>query len=226
MFKTPFLKVYSYLWLTSFVLLVSFDLFTKKIATDNLDFHLSYSQMRYVNNDDNNSAWSHSPINRSSEQTNILGKDGSIIRFRLLFNDRFVFGLGPSVPYLSILITFCATIFLFLYHWFAPNLGYSFAWLLVFSGAMGNLIDKLFIKSLNTREWIFSLAPQEGYVSGVVDFIDCIWFGWENSPAIFHFLFLNSDRWPTFNIADSYIVVGMVLLIFSVYTNKDFISKK
>ena len=53
---------------------------------------------------------------------------------------------------------------------------------LVFSGAIGNFIDRL----------------ARGYV---VDFID--WHWW-NRPDLY---------WPTFNIADSMIVVGVLLLV-------------
>ena len=217
MFKTHFLKVYPPIWFLVLFIFVSLDIATKKIVTNNLNFNLSYTQVQYVNSNDSNAALVQNPNKTGIDNINLIGKDGSIARFRLLFNDRFIFGLGPSISYLSIIITFFATLFLFLYHWYVPNLGYSFAWLLVFSGALGNLIDKLFIKSLSTREWVFSLWPKKGYVSGVVDFIDCIWFGWEDAPFFLDFLLLKHSRWPTFNIADSCIVVGMCLLVYSVY---------
>jgi len=63
----------------------------------------------------------------------------------------------------------------------------------IVGGGFGNLIDRFF------RE------------EGVVDFIDVKWFGMENSP----FKFLRWERWPTFNIADSAVVVCGILLIIS-----------
>ncbi len=64
--------------------------------------------------------------------------------------------------------------------------------LLIFSGGVGNIIDRLF-------------RP-----SGVVDFLDFKFYG-----------IFGLDRWPTFNFADSYVVIGMIL--FLVY---DFFYKK
>ncbi len=64
--------------------------------------------------------------------------------------------------------------------------------LLIFSGGAGNIIDRLF-------------RP-----SGVVDFLDFKFYG-----------IFGLDRWPTFNFADSYVVIGMIL--FLVY---DFFYKK
>ena len=119
------------------------------------------------------------------------------------------------MPYLGFALSFLATCFLVLYRWRNASLGHPLAWLLVFSGAFGNMIDKLFIKSLSTREWVFSLHPQEGYVSGVVDFVECIWFGWESLSDYFILSILAMDTWPTFNFADSMIVVGIVLLVVS-----------
>ena len=60
-------------------------------------------------------------------------------------------------------------------------------------GGFGNLIDRFF------------------RAVGVVDFIDFQWFGITNSP----FKFLRWERWPTFNIADSAVVVCGILLVLS-----------
>lgn len=68
-------------------------------------------------------------------------------------------------------------------------------WLIcgIVGGGFGNLIDRFF-------------RP-----AGVVDFIDVRWFGLRSSP----FAFLRWERWPTFNIADSVIVVCVIVLIIS-----------
>ncbi|MCR4822894.1 MAG: signal peptidase II [Treponema sp.] len=63
----------------------------------------------------------------------------------------------------------------------------------IIGGGFGNLIDRFFRSE------------------GVVDFIDVKWFGIENAP----FKFLRWERWPTFNIADSAVVVCGILLILS-----------
>jgi signal peptidase II len=58
---------------------------------------------------------------------------------------------------------------------------------LMLGGGVGNLIDRIF-------------RP-----GGVVDFIDVKFYG-----------LFGLERWPTFNVADSSIVVGTVLLILSI----------
>ena len=63
----------------------------------------------------------------------------------------------------------------------------------IVGGGFGNLIDRFF------------------RAEGVVDFIDVKWFGISKSP----FKFLRWERWPTFNIADSAVVVCGILLILS-----------
>lgn len=208
-FPAPFLKVFPPLWLAIFALLITADLASKKIVTDQLNYHLSFEQAR-------NRPVLHQPSPAEIDATRyvpLLGEDGDYIKFRLVFNDRFVFGLGPNAPVIGFLFTLFATLFLALYRWHNPLLGHSAAWLMVFSGALGNLIDKAFIKSLTTREWTLGLAPREGYVSGVVDFVECIWFGWDAVQGIPVLSALAWETWPTFNLADSLIVVGIILLI-------------
>ena len=211
-----FLETYKPLWLLSLLILVILDLASKKIITEHLNFNLSYDQYQStVATVDRKDlvAFSNHPNANGVNQIDIWGAEGKYTKLRLVFNDRFVFGLGPNWPYLGFFLSFFAIVFLFFYRWYNPYLGHSLAWLLVFSGAFGNLIDKMFIKSLTTREWVFSLAPQSGYVSGVVDFIECIWFGWHNLSDTFLLSFLSMDTWPTFNVADSMISVGIVLLL-------------
>jgi signal peptidase II len=209
-FPEPFLKVYPPVWLLLFAVIVGGDLISKKLVTDSLTFHLGPHQYWQINDPVASDA-----LRGGLPQVDILGQQGQYVKFRLVFNDRFVFGLGPSAPVLGLALTTLATFFLILYRWHNPRLGFSAAWLLVFSGAFGNLIDKLFVKSLATREWMFSLTPQPGYVSGVVDFVECIWFGWDAVRDIFLLNILAMPTWPTFNVADSAIVVGILLLLLS-----------
>lgn len=63
----------------------------------------------------------------------------------------------------------------------------------IIGGGFGNIIDRIF-------------RPL-----GVVDFIDVKWFGLENC----WFKPLRMNRWPTFNIADSAVVICGILLVIS-----------
>ncbi len=219
-FPKPFLEVYTPLWLCSLVILVALDLSTKKWMTQNLNFYLGLHQAKWIPEQRADTsplkAMAGSYFSDGKNQIDIWGDRGKYIKFRLVFNDRFVFGLGPARPLLGIVLSFLATCFLILYRWKNSQMGPSIAWLLVFSGALGNFIDKLFIKSLSTREWFFSLYPQKGYISGVVDFVECIWFGWGSLSDTFLLKFLAMETWPTFNLADSLIMVGIFILIFSI----------
>lgn len=63
----------------------------------------------------------------------------------------------------------------------------------IVGGGLGNLIDRFF------------------RAEGVVDFIDVKWFGIRKAPLAI----LRMERWPTFNVADSAVVVCGILLIVS-----------
>lgn len=79
----------------------------------------------------------------------------------------------------------------------------------IVGGGIGNIIDRIFRKA------------------GVVDFLDVKWFGIDRDmledtlkhlpKAIREFIvnFLGMTRWPTFNIADSAVVICGILLIIS-----------
>lgn len=63
----------------------------------------------------------------------------------------------------------------------------------IIGGGLGNLIDRFF------------------RAEGVVDFLDFQWFGFTKSPiGLFRM-----TRWPTFNVADSAVVICGILLIIS-----------
>ena len=222
-----FFKVYHPLWLLFLVLLVALDLGTKKIVTENLNFNLSYDQYQSFMEGEENPAALRDILNtEGADQLDILGEKGKYLKFRLIFNDRFIFGIGPNLPYLGFSLSLLATLFLLLYRWFNPYFAHPVAWLFIFSGALGNLIDKMFIKSLSTREWVFSLAPQKGYVSGVVDFVESIWFGWQGFESIFLLRFLSMNSWPNFNLADSLISIGLVFLLLTTHKTYKQRSKK
>ncbi|MEQ8352477.1 MAG: signal peptidase II [Leptospiraceae bacterium] len=212
-FPVPFLKAYPVVWIGFFVALVAADLTTKKIVTDSLNFGLSATQRMEAG------VFTNRGMPAEMDETNfvpIWGDQGEYIRLRLVFNDRFLFGSGPSAPVLGIFLTAGAIIFLFFYRWMTYGAGHPLAWLFVFSGATGNLIDKLFVKSLETREWILSFGPQKGHVSGVVDFVECIWFGLDQFQDVFLLKWLAWESWPIFNLADSLIVVGILILVVTI----------
>lgn len=208
----PLLRTFPIVWILALGLLVTLDIASKKMITDHLRFHLMPDQLT-----------AHSPLPAEArrilidrpEKLDILGPDGKYITFRLAFNDRFGFSIGPAFPLLSILTGLVAGLVLFIYRSFNPGIGHPVAWLAVFSGALGNLIDKLFLKSLATGEWTFSLLPKKGYIFGVVDFIECIWFGWRSDISLLSFL--SWRTWPSFNLADSLLVVGTAFLVLSLW---------
>jgi len=214
-FPAPFLKTFSPVWFVALIVLAGADLASKKIATDNLRFYLSFSQKMKAGLTSNSF-----PKYAERPKVDILGPEGKYIKFRLVFNDRFAFSLGPANSLVSFFVSLFALFLLILYRAHNPTLGHGAAWLLVFSGAIGNLIDKLFVKSLTTGEWVFSLFPKKGHVGGVVDFIECIWFGIHSLKNTAVLNILSWDTWPTFNLADSMVSVGIVLLILTMKFEK------
>nr|WP_267510894.1 signal peptidase II [Borreliella garinii] len=119
--------------------------------------------------------------------------------FRIIHvrNTGILFSMGSDIHYSLKKIFFLAMpifilIFVFSLALKEKNCITRISLLLIFSGGVGNIIDRLF-------------RP-----SGVVDFLDFKFYG-----------IFGLDRWPTFNFADSYVVIGMIL--FLVY---DFFYKK
>lgn len=216
-FEKSFLSVYPVYWLLLMTLLIGLDIGSKYWVTSHLNFP-KWNRHGLIEVDGHPTP----PATfDKARKINILGENGQLFKLRLVFNDKFIFGLGPDFAQghgmmLSYGFTFCAIVLLWLYHWKNPELGSSIAWLFVFSGALGNLVDKLFLKSVITREWTFSLYPKAGHVNGVVDFLESVWFGWEDAPVGF----LQWDTWPSFNLADSFIVTGMLFLFLTIKESK------
>ena len=72
---------------------------------------------------------------------------------------------------------------------------------LILSGALGNLVDRVL-------------------QGEVVDFIDCEFFDLTVPSfdfGILHHGGMAMDRWPTFNIADSAVTIGVIALLFSLF---------
>jgi signal peptidase II len=117
---------------------------------------------------------------------------GEWLQFRLIYNTGAAFGMRPQqvLPFLNptlfyALFSLAAIAFLAFMYRKIPREDYwqKAGLTLIFSGAIGNLIDRLRFHK-------------------VTDFIDV------GIPGI-------STRWPTFNIADSCVCVGVGIILFS-----------
>ncbi len=120
---------------------------------------------------------------------------GEWFAFMRTWNYGMAFGRGQNMPWILVGGRVLVAIFLTLLITRAPRRQpvYLGSLVLILAGALGNLYDNL----------LKPLVPEEGRPFGPVrDFID-VYFGiWD-----WHF--------PTFNVADSYISVGAVLLLAS-----------
>ena len=108
-----------------------------------------------------------------------------------------LFGLGSGYSFVFAIISFVAlagiVIWLF---WFkqAMDRWVTFALGLITGGILGNLYDRI------------GLGFQPGYPEHIRDNVrDWIYFRWEGGWKLF-------DPWPNFNIADSLLVTGAILL--------------
>ncbi|GBF49138.1 lipoprotein signal peptidase [Leptospira ryugenii] len=72
------------------------------------------------------------------------------------------------------------------------------------AGAFGNFLDKFFVKVPGIGFHFGFRVKATGEHIGVVDFFD---FDWPN--------FLLVERWPAFNVADSCVSIGIVILLFT-----------
>ena len=129
---------------------------------------------------------------------------GDLIMLRHVRNTAIAFGLGrnfsPEVKQvLFLILPLIVIIFLFIFIFRAKDLTSVQRWTLcaIVGGGIGNIIDRIF-------------RPQ-----GVVDFVDVKFFG-----------ILGLKRWPTFNLADSTIVVGICILIISMIITELNLRKK
>lgn len=134
---------------------------------------------------------------------------GDFFRMTLIFNTGFVFGLFQDNAIPSLIATGIAIIFLIFYRWKNPELGNPWGWNLVMMGAFGNFIDKFFVKIPPGGGVRFGFTPGPGEFIGVVDFFD---FDWPD--------FLIFQRWPAFNIADSCVSIGLVILIITMHLDE------
>jgi signal peptidase II len=113
-------------------------------------------------------------------------------------NNVIAFSLGTSLPAfirpaLFIALPLVVLVFLIIYYFKSPDWTRLQRWAItgILGGGLGNIIDRIF---------------PPGGTSGVVDFISVKFYG------IFGF-----DRWPTFNIADSSVVICVILWVVTIF---------
>ena len=138
------------------------------------------------------------------ESTSVLG---NFFRLTYILNPGGVFGskLGSQNFY-----TIVAVLALIVTSWFFFKTKSKETWLrvglcMVLGGAVGNLIDRL-------------------RFGEVVDFLDFDFFNISLAPSkilFFNFPGFYLDRWPVFNLADSFVLIGMVLIIACLLKSKE-----
>lgn len=120
-------------------------------------------------------------------------------------NTAIAFSLGHNLPdfikpVLFVALPLGVLAFLIRYYLKTSELSALQRWSLagILGGGLGNLTDRIF-------------RP-----AGVVDFISVKFFGLQNlrgGPLAF----LSWDRWPTFNLADSFVVIFGILLLITIF---------
>ena len=118
---------------------------------------------------------------------------GDLVRLTLVQNPAIGFSIGHDWPeglrrVLFLILPVAVLALIVTYYVRTDDLSRGQRWLVaaLIGGGLGNYTDRLF-------------RP-----AGVVDFVDIKFFG-----------ILGMDRWPTFNLADSTVVVASLILLFS-----------
>jgi signal peptidase II len=111
---------------------------------------------------------------------------GSFVQFTRMYNDGGVFGIFQGHKNIFLVISFFVLAIMVAFYVYEKNKTFMFkcAMGLIFSGAVGNILDRVAGKP------------------GVVDFI---------------YIGIDPYRWPAFNVADAVIVVGALLLFFTIF---------
>lgn len=111
---------------------------------------------------------------------------GGLVFFQLLRNPGAAFSMATGMTWVLALVAICVVVAII---WLARRLrstGWAIGLGLVLAGALGNLVDRIFRAP----------GPLQGHV---VDFVSLF------AP--------NGEVWPVFNVADSGIVVGGILIV-------------
>jgi signal peptidase II len=129
------------------------------------------------------------------------------MRLTTWFNQGALFGIGQGLTWLfaTLSIVAAAGIVYFLFgRGHAQSRWLTVTMALIFGGALGNLYDRLYLHGC--------IDPVTGTaLTGVRDFIQCDipLIGWK-FPFDFHLI--RRYHWPVFNLADSYLVAGAIML--------------
>lgn len=128
---------------------------------------------------------------------------GSFFKITFVENPGMAFGIdvGETSKLFLSLFSLAASIGIFIYMFKLKNESYGIrlAFALILAGAIGNLIDRTFYGL------IYDYAPI--FYGRVVDFLNVDFFDF----TLFNHTY---ERWPIFNIADSAVTIGVILLIF------------
>jgi signal peptidase II len=136
---------------------------------------------------------------------------GDFFRITYIENPGMAFGIDPGIDYKLLISVFSliASIGLIIYIFYVKDGSKSLkiALACILGGAAGNLIDRMFYGVF------YHYAPL--FYGRVVDFLDVDFF----NITIFG---RSYDRWPIFNIADSAVTIGvLILLLFYKQVKKD-----
>jgi len=137
---------------------------------------------------------------------------GDFFKFTYIENPGMAFGIQFESKALFTILSIIAAIIVFIYLIRMPNekLLFRLSLALIFGGAIGNLIDRLLY-------------------GRVVDFLDVEFF--DISLPAFSFLLWDfpgymMTRWPVFNIADSAVTCGMILLTWLILFQKSAVNQE
>ncbi len=126
---------------------------------------------------------------------------GNFLRLTYIENPGMAFGIdiGGKLFFSLFSIVASVAIMYYLYRSRHEQLGFRVSLALILGGAVGNLIDRVFYGVL------FQGAPL--FYGRVIDFLDLDFFD-------INIMGYHLSRWPVFNVADSSVTVGVILLLF------------
>lgn len=132
---------------------------------------------------------------------------GDFFRMTLILNPGGVFGtkLGSENFYTIISVLAIGVTLWFFFKARTDATAFRVGLALVLGGAVGNLIDR------------FRFGK-------VVDFLDFDFFNINLPPGEIGFISFPGfylDRWPVFNLADSFVLIGMVLMVLYLFFSKE-----
>jgi signal peptidase II len=132
---------------------------------------------------------------------------GDFFRLTLVLNPGGVFGtrIGSQNFYTVISLLAIGVTLWFFFRAKGRETGLRIGLCLVLGGAVGNLIDR------------FRFGE-------VVDFLDFDFFNIKLAPkeiSFFKFPGFYLDRWPVFNLADSFLLIGVLLLLFVLFVFRE-----